>query len=225
MQQKLFDICRCKCHDFDICRCEKVDKVTKAERVFLNDFFTLHYDTPLTPGSGLRFDQRSSRIMKIGSLDPARSLSAQSEERNDSSTEIEIGSNVATSKAAVCRNRILYPKVAVECDRYSVSDREAAAIVRAALQDSGQLKNDDLTLVDDRSKIRRERKRVRNELKYDSLTQINQNPVCGLYFDGRKDNTVVKIVKGEKYCRNIIKEELVTIVQEPKSKYIGHITV
>ncbi|GBO09130.1 hypothetical protein AVEN_122936-1 [Araneus ventricosus] len=114
MRQKLFVICRCKCHDFDICRCKKADKVPKAERVFLND-------------------QRSSRIMKIGSLDvketrrirkreqrcidpesrsrncpeevgntfdllsnenhqtpkSARSLSAQSEERNDSSTETE----------------------------------------------------------------------------------------------------------------------------------------
>ncbi|GBM85393.1 hypothetical protein AVEN_122004-1 [Araneus ventricosus] len=250
MQQKLFDICRYKCHDFDIYRCGKVDKVPKAERVFLND-------------------QRSSRIIKIGSLDvketrrlrkreqrcidpesrsrncpekvgstfdllsnenhqtpePARSLSAQSEERNDSSTETEVGSNGATSKSVVCQNRILYPKVAVECDRYGVSDRAAAAIVNAALQDSGQLKNGDLTLVVDRSKIRRERKRVRNELRCDSLIQINQNPVCGLYFDGRKDNTVVKIVNGEKYCRNIIKEEHITIVQEPKSKYIGHITV
>ncbi|GBL62400.1 hypothetical protein AVEN_237233-1, partial [Araneus ventricosus] len=117
---------------------------------------------------------------------PARSLRAQSEERNDSSTETEVGSNVATSKAAVCQNRIHSPKVEVECDRYGVSDREAAAIVSAALQDSGQLKNDDLTLVVDRSKIRRKRKRVRNELKCDSLTEINQNPVCGLYFDGRK---------------------------------------
>ncbi|GBM38262.1 hypothetical protein AVEN_47352-1 [Araneus ventricosus] len=115
--------------------------------------------------------------------------------------------------------------VALECDRYGVSDKAAAAIVNAALQDSGQLKNNYLTLVVDRSKIRRERKRVRNELKCDSLTQINQNPVCGLYFDGRKDNTVVKIAKGEKYCRNIMKEEHITIVQEPKSKYIGHITV
>ncbi|GBM03055.1 hypothetical protein AVEN_14565-1 [Araneus ventricosus] len=246
MQHKLFDICRCNCHDFDICI--KVDReVPKAERVFLND-------------------QRSSRIMKIGRLDvketrrlrkreqrcidpgsrsrncpeevgntfyllsnennqtpkPARSL--QSEERNDSSTETEVGSNVATSKSAVCQNRILYPKAAVECDRYGVSDRAAAAIVSDALQDSGQ-QNDGLTLVVDRSKIRRERKSVRNELKCDSLTQINQNPVCGLCFDGRKDNTVVKIVKGEKYCRNIIKEEHITIVQEPKSKYIGHVTV
>ncbi|GBN04590.1 hypothetical protein AVEN_244234-1 [Araneus ventricosus] len=156
---------------------------------------------------------------------PARSLSAQSEERNDLSTETEVGFNVATSKSAVCQNCILYPKVAVECDRYGVSDRAAAAIVSVALQNSGQLKNGDLTLIVDRSKIRRERKRVRNELKCDSLTQINQNPLCGLYFDGKKVNTMVEIVTGEKYCRNFLKEEHITIVQEPKSKYIGHITV
>ncbi|GBN82606.1 hypothetical protein AVEN_14862-1 [Araneus ventricosus] len=191
MQQKLFDICRCKCHDFDIRRCEKVYKVPKAKRVFLNN-------------------KRSSRIMESGSsdvketrrlrkreqicIDPesrscncpeevgntfdllsnenhqipktAISLSAQSEERNDSSTETEVGSNVATSRSAVCQNRILYARVA-ECDQYGESDRAAVAIVSADLQDAGQLKNDDLTFVVDRSKIRRERKTVRNELKSD----------------------------------------------------------
>ncbi|GBM48125.1 hypothetical protein AVEN_125907-1, partial [Araneus ventricosus] len=96
---------------------------------------------------------------------PARSLSTQSEERNDSSIETEVGSNIATSKSAVCQNRVLYPKVAIECDRYGVSDRAAAAIVCAVFQDSRQLKNDGLTLVVDRSKIRRERKRVRDEMR------------------------------------------------------------
>ena len=74
-------------------------------------------------------------------------------------------------KYAAYLNRILYPKVVVEYgDCYGVSDRAAAAIVSNALQDSGQLEDDSLSLVVDRSKIRRERKIVPNELKYDSLT-------------------------------------------------------
>ncbi|GBM24826.1 hypothetical protein AVEN_245067-1 [Araneus ventricosus] len=88
-------------------------------------------------------------IENYQTLKPARSLSGQSEERNDSSTETEVGSNVTTSKSVVCQNRILYPKAAVECDRYGVSDRATVAIVSAALQDFGQLKNDSLTLVID----------------------------------------------------------------------------
>ena len=62
-------------------------------------------------------------------------------------------------------------------------------------------------------------------MKYDNLTQINPNPVCGLYFDERKDNTLVKILKGKKYCWSAIKIEYITIVQEPKFIYIAHITI
>ncbi|GBM17329.1 hypothetical protein AVEN_250057-1, partial [Araneus ventricosus] len=104
---------------------------------------------------GNTFDLSSNKNHQIHKT--ARSLGTQSEERNDSSTETEVGSNIATSKSAVCQNPVLYPKVAVECDRYGVLDR-AAAIVSAALQDSRQLRNDVLTLVVDRNKIRRERK-------------------------------------------------------------------
>ncbi|GBM45842.1 hypothetical protein AVEN_180711-1 [Araneus ventricosus] len=83
---------------------------------------------------GNTFDLLSNENNRTPKL--ARSLSAESEERNDSRTETEVGSNVATSKSAVCQNRILYPKVAVELDRYGVSDRAAVAIVSAALEDS-----------------------------------------------------------------------------------------
>lgn len=46
----------------------------------------------------------------------------------------------------------------------------------------------------------------------------------GLYFDGRKDaKIVIDSIKG-KNCRKTVKEEHVVLVQEPGSKYLGHVT-
>ena len=55
--------------------------------------------------------------------------------------------------------------VAHECDRHGVSDRCASSLVSAVLQDIGIINEHDSSMVIDRSKIRRERKRVRKELQ------------------------------------------------------------
>lgn len=46
----------------------------------------------------------------------------------------------------------------------------------------------------------------------------------GLYFDGRKDKTMVNHKERTKYYRQIITEEHISLIQEPESKYIGHAT-
>ncbi|GBN53268.1 hypothetical protein AVEN_220737-1 [Araneus ventricosus] len=48
--------------------------------------------------------------------------------------------------------------------------------------------------------------------------------LTGLYFDGRKDNTKVLIEKDTKYYPKTTKEEHYTLVNEPNSVYIGHVT-
>jgi hypothetical protein len=65
--------------------------------------------------------------------------------------------------------------VARECDRHGVSDRCAASLVSAVLQDVGMINEHDSSMVIDRSKIRRERKRVRKNLQSelpDSVTAL-----------------------------------------------------
>jgi len=109
--------------------------------------------------------------------------------------------------------------VARECDRHGVSDRCAASLVTAVLQDVGMVNKNDSSMVIDRSKIRRERKRVRKELQSEL-----PDSVSALYFDGRKDRTRVNVKQGKKYYAKTITEEHVTLVQEPKSVYLGHIT-
>lgn len=45
-----------------------------------------------------------------------------------------------------------------------------------------------------------------------------------LYFDGRKDETMVNHKEGVEYYRKIITEEHISLIKEPESKYIGQVT-
>jgi desulfoferrodoxin (superoxide reductase-like protein) len=74
-------------------------------------------------------------------------------------------------------------------------------------------------MVIDRSKIRRERVKVRRRLQVQSVKHVS-----GLYFDGRKDKTRVQVKKGKKSYPHILTEEHITLVSEPTSQYLGHIT-
>ena len=93
------------------------------------------------------------------------------------------------------------PNVAKVCDRYKVPGRCAAAIVSATLQDVGLIHKDDTSMVTDKNKLGRERRKVRKRLQ----TQAFQQQLNGLYFDGRKDKARVQTRKGKKklwtnYC-------------------------
>jgi len=79
------------------------------------------------------------------------------------------------------------------------------------------VKEEDSSQIIDRSKIRRERKRVRKDLQ-----TSEPEAVTGLYFDGRKDRTKMQVKKGTKYYPVTGMEEHVTVVSEPDSKYVGH---
>ena len=109
----------------------------------------------------------------------------------------------------------------LECDRHGVSDRCASSIASAVLQDIEIIHEGDSSKVIDRNQIRRHRKQVRNVLQ---SYRPNTSIVCGLFFDGRKDQTRMQVKKGKKYYPNIITEEHFTLVQEPDSEYLGHIT-
>ena len=61
------------------------------------------------------------------------------------------------------QNRTLYKNLAMACDRFSVSNRAAAAIASATLKDHGHITNEDNSLIIDRSKLRRERTKFREK--------------------------------------------------------------
>ncbi|CAI6354166.1 unnamed protein product [Macrosiphum euphorbiae] len=115
--------------------------------------------------------------------------------------------------------RLKLPALAMACDRTGISDRSAATIASAILQDVGIISVDTKKNVIDRMKVRREREKKRIDLQ-----KVKNKKLLGLYFDGRKDKTMVNHKELTKYYRQIITEEHISLIQEPESKYIGHAT-
>ena len=66
----------------------------------------------------------------------------------------------------------------------------------------------------------REKKKKRKDI------QERERPTLlrGLYFDSRKDRTLqLTRLDGKKYRKTIV-EEHVSLIQEPESKYLSHVT-
>ena len=104
----------------------------------------------------------------------------------------------------------------------SSSDRAAAAIASAVLQDFGLISPGHSQNVIDKNKIRRERMRKRNILQ--DMQASDGGGLHSIYFDGRKDVTVTNVRKGSKWYKENHVEEHISVIEEPGSKYIGHIT-
>ena len=111
-------------------------------------------------------------------------------------------------KPTSSQNRLLLATVSREADRYGVSDRAAAAIATAALMDASP--SFEVSHVS--------RKRLRFEV---SATANTDRQVLGLYFDGRKDVTLVR----DEITHHVQKrtEEHYVLVEQPGNVYIGHV--
>lgn len=229
--QKLFDISACKCKTFNDCTCTKSNKIPAREQKFIED-------------------QRNQRKMAMGSLDvstsktltkkrkrqvheaslllsknlPSTSASSEIIENSDSSNVTSSTSDddfpdpfAPARKRKPVVKRATFPALAAACDRTGVSDRCAAMLSSSLMHDLGKVTSD----VIDRSKIRRERRKQRCVEQQKSVTE----PPSSLYFDGRKDVTLVQEKKGTKLYRRQVSEEHITLLEEPNSKFIGHISV
>ncbi|GBM75726.1 hypothetical protein AVEN_92729-1 [Araneus ventricosus] len=106
-------------------------------------------------------------------------------------------------------------------DRFGISNRSGAAIVSIALQDGGIISENNASNVVERNKIRRERTKARTTLSSQSVIKDYDHDQFGLYFDGRKERNLSM----EENRRKVIIEEYVSLVKEPGSEYIGHVSV
>lgn len=236
---KLFDIAACKCLESQLCKCAKDKKVPQEERAFLMDQRTSrkmmigHVDIKGTKKLEKRLKRKAKEMFIKATKNRKTTSTAVSETLvqedvdescddngadavDDSDDELRA---VGTKVVASTKMRLPLPTVARECDRHGVSDRCAASIISAVLQDVGMINEHDSSMVVDKNKVRRERVKARRQLsrKYDGTLR-------GLYFDGRKDRTLTQVKTGRKYYRKTISEEHIVIVQEPNSLYAGHIT-
>jgi len=195
----LIDVSACKCKEFLDCSCLPNERVPPKEQAFL-------------------LDQRSSRSMIIGSVDvPFTNRLNKSISKRISAKTIENTPDTnnycatASSSTTTSQMRVNLPTVAQECDRFQLSDRSAAAIANAVLKDVGIISENDRSMVIDRNKIRRERQKV--------LYCERESKATTIFFDGRKDETL-------QYDGKVgsTQEEHITILSEPHSQFIGHIT-
>ncbi|GBM66120.1 hypothetical protein AVEN_169784-1 [Araneus ventricosus] len=94
-----------------------------------------------------------------------------------------------------------YPTLAMESDRYGISDRAAASIASVVSQDIGIAHEGETPHVVDRNKIRRQNKKLQNAVAESTKLTLSQFLLIRLYFDGRKDKTKVLIKKDIKTQR------------------------
>lgn len=242
--QKLFDISACKCKNFAKCQC--TNKVPKSEREFLIDqrtnrkMFIGNLDTRATKCFQRRLERKNIETKRTESQKIQEENSDHwqaaiiSFKNNETTTDSNSGSpsyvqnfsgeiSSAQNSTIVSLNLrgIKLTNLADACDRTGVSDRSASLIANAVLQDLGVVSQEDTSKLVDRSKIRRERKKRRLELKDISKDNL---AVTGVYFDGRKDKTLVIEKIDMRHHRKLIAEEHIVLVSEPGSKYLGHVT-
>ncbi|GBM84209.1 hypothetical protein AVEN_94414-1 [Araneus ventricosus] len=106
-------------------------------------------------------------------------------------------------------------------DRFCISDRVDAAIVSAALQDVGIISESNVLNVVERNKIRLGRTKAKTTVLSQVLKDYDHDQF-GLYFDGRKDRRTLSM---EDNRRKVIIKEHISLVKEPGSEYIFHVSV
>ena len=120
--------------------------------------------------------------------------------------------------------RLPLPNLVKEADRFGISDRATAALATALLVDFGIITNEDRSSIIDKNKIRRERKKMREKLRIRSKKNETMNGITSVYFDGRKDETLIRKKENGKWYTHISKEDHYVLVSEPESMYMGHVS-
>lgn len=116
-------------------------------------------------------------------------------------------------------NTVKLRNTAVACDRFRVKNRSATGLATALLKDIGLVTPNDSRFAINKNKIWRSRVNTRQK-----LSDIKVDAINALYFDGRKDKTLVQRKSNEIIHHKSIVEEHITLLQEPGSQYIGHTT-
>ena len=232
----LFDISVCKCKDFEQCRCPKDRKVPKEEQIFLIDqrnkrkMFIGGIDPKISNRNMKNWMRKESKnAAKSLSIVPETSCSSDSVQTADENIdEVELDSvNDPTFEMqgiAKINNSLRLDAVALASERTGISDRKAAIIASAVLEDVGIISDENPSNITDRKKIERARKKSRSAHLADAQEEIASKNPLGLYFDGKRDSTLKLVKKGVKRVKMTVIEDHYTIVLEPGSQYKAHVT-
>ena len=110
------------------------------------------------------------------------------------------------------------------CDRFQIPRRAASALSFVLLRELEIVTPEKTQMLIDKSKVRRERFKQRRALQSSDCALASKS-MQGLYFDSRKDKTLIPVTEldGKRHQRTI-REEHISIVSEPESKYFDHVT-
>lgn len=183
--ERLFDIAACKCVNFNTCTCIKEKKVPVVEQEFLSDqrsnrkMVIGNIDIATTSALRKKETRKSKELQRIVKFNQERTKNENVSEMvtsdNDSAEEqrcslleeanqpgpsniheeINLPGPSKLNEKKSTQMRIKLPSVASIADRVGISDKAAAAIASAALQDLGVITEEDKTNIIDRMKIRR----------------------------------------------------------------------
>lgn len=105
------------------------------------------------------------------------------------------------------------------CDRFGVHDRMASALATALMDDLGVKDARGNPIIMDKSKVRREREKCRQEAlrkRYDGSNLL------AFSFDGRKNDALTLEKIDEKLHTRMVKEPHLVVLREPYSQLIGY---
>ena len=120
------------------------------------------------------------------------------------------------------RNVKFIPTIALEADRFDVSNRVAVAISTAALVDFGVVSAENRTHIIDSRNVCRVRQELKKNVSKEEV--FLQNDVSAIFFDGSKDLTLFKEKVDDRWYSKTRKEDHYVLVGEPKMVYLDHIT-
>jgi len=237
---ELFDIAACQCKDLLACNCPKELKVPAPERDFLVDQRTVRrmqiggVDRAVTEMMNRRSarksrmeqrhaDEKKRRVLQEGSLLSEDATVTEESASSSGDEETELVPDDDWVALEVCRNTTPIPTIAMESERYGVSNRAAAAIGTAVLVDYGVISAADKTNIIDPKKIWRAREQLRKSLR--KTAEEEQEEIIAVFFDGKQDSTLVKEKQGSKWYSSRKVEDHYVLVGEPGTVYLQHITV
>ncbi|GBN43065.1 hypothetical protein AVEN_187987-1 [Araneus ventricosus] len=109
---------------------------------------------------GKRKQMEDKRIKgKMVKTDAAHAQSMELLELNTMSSSSYTATDIITMEYQ-SQNRLDFPTLARECDRYGISDKAAASFASSVLQDIGIVHEGETSHMVDRDKIRRQRKKA-----------------------------------------------------------------
>ena len=110
--------------------------------------------------------------------------------------------------------------------RFGVCSRGMATMATCTLIDMGIVNMKDPHLIIDHNKIEREKTRVMEELRKESMKELRKSKLECMFFDGKKDKSKVKLEvdDSDKVYMGIQKEEHVSLCKEPGGEYLHHFT-